>query len=530
MMNQHAHFNQISNPTGNATNSHLLVQDFDYMEASSIEQALTWLEQYHGQAQLLAGGTDLVILMKMGRMAPQALINISKIPGLNEITLNSETRDISHAGSVSIGPLVTIHTLATHPLVNSIYPGLAMACLSFGSTQVEQMGTLGGNLCNGSPAADTAPVLLALRAKLTLAGRQGKRVLPLEDFFLGPGKTALCPDEILVEITLPVPEPGSTSVFLKSSRVAADLAKASLAVALTRQGNRITACWVAMGSVAPTPTLLPEAARALEGQDFSPELLAEAGRLAASTISPIDDIRSSARYRRQMANVLLQDAMTIAFRQAAAPRQDRTAILPVDEHQHSPPPGQNTRSVPIINSLPSTQRQEIELNVNGCKTKVWVTANELLLNVLREKLELTGTKYACGIGECSACTVQVDGKPMLSCLILAVSASGKEITTIEGLQDPKTGALDPLQQAFIDNTAFQCGYCTPGILMTARALLNETPAPDEKQVRHYLRGNHCRCTGYASIVRAVLDAASGQEHPPTECSDSGQQHPECSKK
>ena len=96
---------------------------------------------------------------------------------------------------------------------------------------------------------------------------------------------------------------------------------------------------------------------------------------------------------------------------------------------------------------------------------------------------------------------------MLSCLILAVSASGKEITSIEGLQDPKTGALDPLQQAFIDNTAFQCGYCTPGILMTAKALLNETPAPDEKQVRHYLRGNNCRCTGYASIVRAVLSCA-----------------------
>jgi len=542
MMNQHAHFNQISNPTGNATNSHLLMQDFDYMEASSIEQALTWLEQYHApdknirsvpsQARLLAGGTDLVILMKMGRMAPQALINISKIPGLNEITLNSETRDISHAGSVSIGPLVTIHTLATHPLVNSIYPGLAMACSSFGSTQVEQMGTLGGNLCNASPAADTAPVLLALRAKLTLASRQGKRVLPLEDFFLGPGKTALRPDEMLVEITLPIPEPGSTSVFLKSSRVAADLAKASLAVALTRQGNRITACWVAMGSVAPTPTLLPEAARALEGQDFSPELLAEAGRLAASTISPIDDIRSSARYRRQMANVLLQDAMTIAFRQAAAPRQDRTAldVSPLENTLRTRTSGVFRRSVPIVNSLPSTQRQEIELNVNGCRTKVWVTANELLLNVLREKLELTGTKYACGIGECSACTIQVDGKPMLSCLILAVSASGKEITTIEGLQDPKTGALDPLQQAFIDNTAFQCGYCTPGILMTARALLNETPAPDEKQVRHYLRGNHCRCTGYASIVRAVLDAASGQEHPPTECSDSGQEHPECSKK
>jgi carbon-monoxide dehydrogenase small subunit len=132
--------------------------------------------------------------------------------------------------------------------------------------------------------------------------------------------------------------------------------------------------------------------------------------------------------------------------------------------------------------------------------------NELLLNVLREQLELTGTKYACGIGECSACTVQIDEKPMLSCLVLAVSAAGRKITSVEGLQDPLTGDLDPLQEAFIDNTAYQCGYCTPAMIMTAKSLLTETSHPSEGQVRHYLRGNMCRCTGYASIVRAVLDA------------------------
>lgn len=476
------------------TNSHLLVQNFDYLEASSVDEALSWLEKYDGKARLLAGGTDLIVMMKMERLTPDAIINISKIPGLNEIKVNPD-------GSMNIGALVTIHTLAMHPHVRANFPGLAAACLSFGSTQIETMGTIGGNLCNGSPAADTAPVLLALCAELTLAGREGKRFLSIEKFFLGPGKTVLKSGEMLVGITLPAPQPGSTSVFLKASRVVADLAKASLAIAFTRQGEHISACRVAMGSIAPTPILLPNVAEIFIGQVFSQELLTEAGKLAADTISPIDDVRSSAWYRRKIANVMLMDAMNQAWPQALQPKPSSVAAPQVNGHH----------GLPLPNSLESEHLTEVEFIVNGSKTKVWVAANELLLNVLREKLELTGTKYACGIGECSACTVQIDGKPMLSCLILAISANGKAITTIEGLQDPKTGKLDPLQEAFIENTAFQCGYCTPGVLMTAKSLLNETPVPDEGEIRHYLRGNNCRCTGYASIVRAVMSCAEHKD-------------------
>jgi carbon-monoxide dehydrogenase medium subunit len=481
-MNGHSQANEM-------TNSHLLVQDFEYMEASTVEEALAWLTQYHGNACLLAGGTDLMVMMKMERARPEVVININKIPGLNEINEHPD-------GSISIGALTTIHALAAHPQVRARYPGLAEACMSFGSTQIEVMGTIGGNICNGSPAADTPPVLLALCAEVTLVSQQGKRFLPLEQFFLSPGKTALQPGEMLVEVTLPAPQPGSTSAFLKATRVVADLAKASLAISITRQGERISSCRVAMGSVAPTPLLLPKVADVLVGRIFSPELLAEAGKLIAAAISPIDDVRSSAWYRRQIANVMLQDALTVAWGRAIEPKQ-------ANLEKHS------SGSSAFVYAHPQKigERQEIELNVNGRKTKVWVAANELLLNVLREKLELTGTKYACGIGECSACTVQIDGKPMLSCLMLAVSAVGKKILTVEGLQDPQTAELDPVQEAFIENTAFQCGYCTPGILMTTKALLSETPKPSEDEVRHYLRGNTCRCTGYASIVRAVLDAA-----------------------
>ena len=146
--------------------------------------------------------------------------------------------------------------------------------------------------------------------------------------------------------------------------------------------------------------------------------------------------------------------------------------------------------------------------MNGETRRLWVAPNELLLNVLRERLHLTGSKYGCGIGECGACTVMIDGQLALSCLVLAVSVDGSEILTVEGLAGPD-GRLDPLQEAFIEHGAFQCGFCTPGMLITAKSLLKEIPRPTEQDVRDYLKGNLCRCTGYASIVRAVLSCAEG---------------------
>ncbi len=151
----------------------------------------------------------------------------------------------------------------------------------------------------------------------------------------------------------------------------------------------------------------------------------------------------------------------------------------------------------------------IELTVNGTQHRLWVAPNELLLNVLRERLELTGTKYGCGIGECGACTVLLNGRPALACLVLAIAADGAEVLTVEGLTSPR-GELDPLQEAFVEHQAFQCGYCTPGMLLMSRSLLDEMPSPTEDDVRDYLRGNRCRCTGFASIVRAVLSCADPQ--------------------
>ena len=155
---------------------------------------------------------------------------------------------------------------------------------------------------------------------------------------------------------------------------------------------------------------------------------------------------------------------------------------------------------------------EIEFTINGKKRNLSVKPNDLLINTIRNDLFLTGSKYGCGIGECGACTVLLDGEPVLSCLTLAATVDGKEITTIEGLA--KGNELHPMQIAFLKNTAVQCGFCTPSMILTATALLKENPNPTEDEIRDYMRGNICRCTGYIQIVKAIESCAEGGKSEP----------------
>ncbi len=148
---------------------------------------------------------------------------------------------------------------------------------------------------------------------------------------------------------------------------------------------------------------------------------------------------------------------------------------------------------------------EIEITVNGRRRRFDVEPNKLLLNLVRDELYLTGTKYGCGIGECGACTVLLDGEAVLACMVLAVDADGRSVETVEGVADGDK--LDPIQEAYIEEGAIQCGFCTPGFIMTTKALLKETPDPSEAEIREYLKGNYCRCTGYVNIVKAVQSAA-----------------------
>jgi aerobic carbon-monoxide dehydrogenase small subunit len=163
----------------------------------------------------------------------------------------------------------------------------------------------------------------------------------------------------------------------------------------------------------------------------------------------------------------------------------------------------------VNRKAPKTRRVGLTVNGQRHQFNVGSEAGEIspthtLSWTLRETLALTGTKVSCDQGACGCCTVIIDGRAVLSCKVLTIECDGKTITTIEGLKDPNTGALDPLQQAFIDHTAFQCGYCTPGMIMTAKALLNENPRPTEGEVKEALSGNFCRCISHYQVIRAVM--------------------------
>lgn len=158
----------------------------------------------------------------------------------------------------------------------------------------------------------------------------------------------------------------------------------------------------------------------------------------------------------------------------------------------------------IVEDKDESNLKTINITVNGEDRRVKVKPNELLLNVIREDLGFTGAKYGCGTGECGACTILLDGKPVLSCLTLAVTADGKDIITIEGIADE---TLDKIQQAFLDEGAIQCGYCTPGMILMAKDLLDDNPNPSEEDIREQIKGNLCRCTGYTNIVEAIKSCA-----------------------
>lgn len=160
------------------------------------------------------------------------------------------------------------------------------------------------------------------------------------------------------------------------------------------------------------------------------------------------------------------------------------------------------------------KKKHIILHINREEYDVVVSDNELLSNVIHDTLGLTGTKYGCGTGECGACTVLVNGEPVLACITLATSVAGAEIVTIEGVA-PAPGQLDPIQDAFLEQAAVQCGFCTPGMILVAKDLLVKNPSPTEEEIREAIRGNICRCTGYTSIIKAIQQAAD-----PTICCQS----------
>jgi carbon-monoxide dehydrogenase medium subunit len=280
-----------------------------YFVPKTMEEACSLLSSHKVEAAVVAGGTDLIVCMKKGIALPRYVISIGSIAGQDYINYDERK-------GLRIGGQAPILSLATSPVIRAKYGVLAQAAGELGTPHVRRGATLAGNLCNASPSAETAPALIVLGASLKLVSTERERTVPLEDFFVGPGQTVRAPDEILAEIRVPNLAPRSGGVYLKHTvRKALDLAIVGVAVMVTMEGDSLHDVKIALGAVAPTPLRAKAAEAVLKGKKATDSLLQQAGQVAADVSRPIDDIRSSAEYRRKMVKVLTIRAIQQAIGQ-----------------------------------------------------------------------------------------------------------------------------------------------------------------------------------------------------------------------
>ena len=473
----------------------------EYYNVNSIENALKILAEKGTQARIVAGGTDLILEMERGvRKGINTLIDITRVPCLDEIVMDEN--EIIH-----ISPMVTHnHCVASKLVVERLFP-LAQACWEVGAPQIRNRGTVAGNLITGSPANDTITPLMALGASVRLASVRSERMIPLADFFKGVRRTVLEPDEMLVDIAVPALKPNQRGAFIKIGlRRAQAISVVNAAVVLTFEAASmvegrqpiIDQAVITLGSVAPVIVHAEQAEQILHGRTLDEELISKAAELAMQAARPIDDIRGSASYRHEIVRVAVKRCLTGIFHNEERVGFPESPILLWGDEKAAQP-------IPLSKTIYHTSDTPIVTRINGVEHTFTTGQDKTLLRLLREEAGLTGTKEGCAEGECGACTIFLDGKAVMSCLVPAVRAHGAEIVTVEGLA--YEDHLHPVQQAFIDDGAVQCGYCTPGFLMSAAKLLEERPHPSQSEIMQSITGNLCRCTGYYKIIQAIESAS-----------------------
>jgi carbon-monoxide dehydrogenase medium subunit len=278
---------------------------FEMFQPATLQEASRLLKENGPGGRFLAGGTDLVIAMKEKGLLPKYIVDLKRVPGLGGIRENSD-------GSISLGALTTLYEIETSKLIKKKYPFLAQSAAEVGSIQIRNRATIGGNMANASPSADTSPALMALGAIATIVSAGGERKILVEEFFKGPGQTVMNVDEIVTEITIPKTGPSLVGEYIKfSPREMMDLAYVGVAVAynLAADDKKCTGVRIVLGAVAPTPIRAKRAEAALETQVLSAALAEKVGQIAAEEAKPISDVRSSADYRRAMVGTMTKRSL-----------------------------------------------------------------------------------------------------------------------------------------------------------------------------------------------------------------------------
>jgi carbon-monoxide dehydrogenase medium subunit len=470
----------------------------EYINATTIDEVLQALSEKGESARVVAGATDLILEIERGvRKGIHTLIDVTRIPKLDHITIDEDN-------VIHLGPLVTHNHCVESRLIRARAYALARAAWEVGAPQIRNRGTIAGNLITASPANDTITPLMALDASVTLQSVRGARTVALKDFYKGVRRTVMQPDEMLVDISFPALPTTARGTFIKLAlRRAQAISIIDVAVVLDTSTSlsagveavSIKSAAIALGAVAPTIIRAPEAESYLVGKPLTDEVFEEAARLTMISCKPIDDIRGSAAYRSEMVRVCTLRGLKLVR----------------DGREHTGMPVEpillwgeaNQEGIKQKHLSPSAP---IETTINGKKHTFTSGHEKTLLRLLREDANLVGTKEGCAEGECGACTVFLDGKAVMACLVPAPRAHGAEIITVEGLASD--GHLHPVQDAFVEHGAVQCGYCTPGFLMSAAKLLEEKSNPTRNEIEQAITGNLCRCTGYYKIVQAIDSAAA----------------------
>ena len=466
----------------------------EYINATSIDEVIKILGEKKERARIVAGGTDLILELERGvRKGIDTLVDVTRIPKLDQITIGED--DVIH-----IGALVTHNDCVASKLIRARAYPLARAAWEVGAPQIRNRGTVAGNLITASPANDTITPLMALDASVTLISTRGERIIPLSEFYTGVRKNVMQADEMLTEISFPALMKSQRGTFIKLAlrrAQAISLVNVAIILDLKAATRTVKSASITLGAVTPVIVHAVEAEKFLARKKLNEKNIAHAAELAMQAAHPIDDVRGSAAYRREMIRVVTKRGLT-AIRDGN--EQDGMPKKPILlAGKKTADRGQQT--VHHLSSIINI----IETTINGKKFSFNSGHNKTLLRLLREEGMLTGTKEGCAEGECGACTIFLDGKAVMACLVPAPRAHGAEIVTVEGLSNGKK--LHPVQDAFIEHGAVQCGYCTPGFVMSAAKLLEEKANPTRNEIEQAITGNLCRCTGYYKIVKAIETAA-----------------------